>query len=57
MFKALRKQVKAYPVNPLDRLDLLRRQPCFHGLTPWVSEEFCPRAFVNIKLREKSLEA
>jgi hypothetical protein len=35
----------------------VRRQPGFYGLAMRVSEEFCARAFINVKLREKSLEA
>ena len=57
MFEALREQVESYTVNPLDRLDLLLRQPSFHGLTPRVCEEFRARAVINVKLREKSLQA
>ena len=56
-FKALRKQVKSHAINPRDIFSLLRSQPGFHSLAPRVGEEFCARAFINVKLREKSLKA
>jgi hypothetical protein len=56
-FKAYRQQVKSDTINPRDGLNLLRRQSCPQCLATRVSQEFGARAFINVELREKSLEA
>jgi len=56
-FKALRKQVKSDAINLHDIFNLLLREPGFHSLAARVGEEFSARAFINVKLREKSLKA
>src|SRR5438128_11742924 len=57
LFEALRKQVKSDAINPRDSFNLLSRQPGFHSLATRIGEEFRARAFINVKLGEKSLKA